>query len=85
MSLQLNHKNFRLVKDIDVNHLYHLAKEKELKFTNYYEFLRLEVEKHYLLKYKNAEPSRFLGKEKELKEYNGAKIFVDITDIKLDE
>lgn len=81
LSLQLNHKNFRLVKTIDANSLYHLAKDQNLQFTKYYEFLKEEVDKHYLIKYKNAEPERFLGKEKELKEYNGAKIYVDINDV----
>lgn len=32
-------------------------------------------------KCKNADPERFLGKEEELKEYNGAKIYFDVSNL----
>jgi len=34
------------------------------------------------LKTKNADPSRFLGKENELCDYNGAKLYIDLKAIK---
>jgi len=34
-----------------------------------------------LSKCKNADPERFLGKEEELKEYNGAKIYFDVSNL----
>lgn len=40
-----------------------------------------EISKYYLSKCKNADPERFLGKEDELKEYNGAKIYFDVANL----
>jgi hypothetical protein len=84
LSLQLNHKNFNLVKQIDTNSLYQEASENKLQFNNYHTFLKDQIDKFYLLKHKNVEPERFIGKEKELSEYQGAKIFVDMTEVKQD-
>jgi hypothetical protein len=50
---------------------------RNLVFNQYSDFIKKELDSYYLLKTKNADPSRFLGREKELKDYNGAKIYVD--------
>jgi hypothetical protein len=57
------------VKTIDTNLLYQEAAENKMQFNNYHAFLKDQIDKFYLLKHKNVEPGRFLGKEKELSEY----------------
>lgn len=45
----------------------------------------MEVKKYHLLKTKNAEPDRFLGREDELDQIEGAKLFCDFGGIKEDQ
>ena len=78
LSHQLNHKKFRVIQSINADELYKQARfQLNLGFNKYSEFIKTELEKYYLLKTKNADPNRFLGREKDLKYYNGAKIYMD--------
>lgn len=70
---------------MDVNYSYQEAKDQDIKFTGYHDFIKTEIDKYYILKSKNADPERFIGKEKELKDYNGAKIYVDVSNMDLSD
>ena len=61
------------------------AKEQNIKFTEYHDFIKKEIAKYYLIKNKNADPDRFIGNEEELKDYNGAKIYIDISNVDMSE
>lgn len=78
LAYQLNHPDFHAVQALDCDELFYEAKfDRFLAFHQFPAFIKTEVDKFYLLKTKNAEPDRFLGREEELKDYVGAKIFVD--------
>lgn len=82
LAAQLNHPDFQAVKSISMEELFHEAKEvQRLPFHQFQGFIAKEIDKFYLLKTKNADPDRFLGREEELEEYNGATLYVDIGDV----
>lgn len=79
----MNHPHFSIVKSIDVDELFEEAKlVKRLAFNQFAEFIKKELDSYYMLKTKNADPARFLGKEKELQDYYGAKLYIDTKVIK---
>jgi hypothetical protein len=66
LAQQMKHKDFIVVKGIDAQGLFKVAKfENKLGFHEYYEFIKEQIARFYLLK-KNADPVRFLGREKEI-------------------
>lgn len=78
LSMLMNHKSFNTVRSINADALYQEACEKGLPFHEFAKFIDVEIQKYYILKTKNAEPSRFLGREEELADFNGAKLYFDI-------
>lgn len=79
LSHQLNNKKrFKTLSTINVDNLYQQARfDEKLGFNQYSEFITKELEKYYLLKTKNADPTKFLGREADLVDYRGAKLYID--------
>jgi hypothetical protein len=78
LSEQLNHKDFMKVRGVSTEELFQEAKfEQGLSFQNYHAFIKEELEKYYISKVKNADPDRFVGKQDELKDFNGVRLYVD--------
>ena len=82
LSLQMNHRAFHILQSIDPQELFHDAKIiNKLSFNQFAEFIQNELERYYLLKTKNADPDRFQNKEHELEEYEGAKLYVNASEV----
>lgn len=76
---QLNHKDFIAVKNILPDDLFYEAKfEQSLGFQHYAGFIREQLDKYYLIKTKNADPERFMGKEAELDDFEGVTLYIDM-------
>lgn len=82
LAQQINHPQFKVVKSLSFEELYHEAKHvKQLAFHQFHGFIAAELDRYTLLKTKNADPDRFLGREDELEEYAGVKLFFDVKDM----
>jgi len=71
-----------MVKSMNTEDLFYDAKfVHNLAFHQYHKYLEQEIKKYCLLKTKNADPDRFLGREHELKDYNGVKLYLDVSEL----
>ena len=78
----MNHKNFITVKQMNVDELFNEAKfVHKLSFNKFAEFIKQELDNYHILRTKNADPARFLGKENELRDYNGVKLYFDVKEM----
>lgn len=69
------------MRAIDTGELFHEAKFiKHIGFHNYATFIKEEIDKFYLFKTKNVDPERFLGKEDEIDDYTGSKLYFELCD-----
>jgi hypothetical protein len=63
------------LKDINGDLLYEKALREKVPFNLYLQFVERSLQEYYLLKVKNAEPLRFIGKEHELIEVERTSIY----------
>lgn len=79
----MNHKKFNIIKSMNYQKLYDEAKNnRKLTFNKFDKFIKTEIEKYALARTKHVDPDRFYGKEHELEQYSGVKMFVNIDELK---